>query len=283
MGEPSSDSISLRHFDDVEVAVVSAGVLSDWEPYFAPGQEWITPDTDVDARGAATGGLNWMLIRTPSAVVLVDPSTFEPGQVIGRATLEAGFALEAALEALGVSAHQVTHVVISHLHPDHVCGVVARGADSPRFHRAVHVVPQRDWQALVIDDELGTAQELLRQLGPVRDAGLLRLVDGDAEVCAGVSVLDAPGESPGHVCVRTETSVGDVIYLGDLVHFPAEIAHIDWFAVRDKPAEQLVASRRRVFGEARPETTFVYTHARFPAWGRLQSAAPDGWTWRYLD
>jgi glyoxylase-like metal-dependent hydrolase (beta-lactamase superfamily II) len=283
MAEPSLDSISLRRFGEVEVAVVNAGVLSDWEPYFAPDQAWITSDTDVDARGVATGGLNWMLIRTPSAVVLVDPSTFEPGQVIGRATLAAGLALESALAALSVSADQVTHVVVSHLHPDHVCGLVARGADSPRFPGAVHVLPQRDWQAFVADDELGTAHELLHQLGPVRDAGLLRLVDGDAEVCTGVSVLDAPGESPGHLCVRVETSAGDVIYLGDLVHFPAEIAHIDWFAVRDRPAEQLVASRRRVFGEARPETTFVYTHGRFPAWGRLEPSAPDGWTWRYLD
>jgi glyoxylase-like metal-dependent hydrolase (beta-lactamase superfamily II) len=281
--EPPSSAISRRSFGEVEAAVINAGVLSGWAPFFAPGQEWITDDTDVDRDGTATGGLNWLYVNTGSAVVLIDPATFSPGQVIGRATLHAGLDLDGALGELGVSPEQVTHVVISHLHADHACGLVAPGSTEPRFPRAEHVVPARDWEAFIDRDADGSAHELLEQLGPVRDAGKLRLVDGDATVCDGVSVLDTPGESPGHLCVRIESPAGAVVYLGDLVHFPAEIHHLDWLAVAGRDADMLIASRRKVFGQARPDTTFVYTHATFPAWGRLGPATADGWTWRYLD
>jgi glyoxylase-like metal-dependent hydrolase (beta-lactamase superfamily II) len=273
--------ISVKRFGDVQVAVVSAGVLRDWVPYFEPGQDWITPDTDVDADSAAIGGLNWMFVRTPQAVVLIDPATFAPGEVIGRATLVAGLDLHAALAELGVTPGEVTHVLISHLHPDHVCGLVAPGQTTPRFPNAVHVIPERDWQALVLEDALGTAEALIDQLGPVKEADLLRTTDGDESIVDGISVLDAPGESPGHLCVRVQTPAGEVNYLADLVHFPAEIEHLDWLAVRDRPAAQLIASRRRVFGASAPDATFVYTHGRFPAWGRLEPIAPGSWRWAY--
>jgi glyoxylase-like metal-dependent hydrolase (beta-lactamase superfamily II) len=278
-----ADSISLKRFGEVEIAVVSAGELHNWSPHFEPGQQWITPDTDVDARGAAIGGLNWMFVRSSDAVALIDPATFEPGEVIGSATLVAGLDLDSTLEQLAVTSENVTHVIVSHLHPDHACGLVARGSTQPRFPNARHIVPARDWQAFVVDDERGVADELMGQLGPVKDAGLLHLVAGDATVADGITVLDTPGESPGHLCVHVQTAAGDIYYLADLVHFPAEIEHIDWIAVRDRPAAELIASRRRVFAEADGTATFVYTHSRFPAWGRIEQTGPGTWKWCYLD
>jgi glyoxylase-like metal-dependent hydrolase (beta-lactamase superfamily II) len=276
-------SISLKHFGDVEVAVVSAGILRDWVPSFEPGQKWITPDTDVDAAGAAIGGLNWMFVRSKHVVLLVDPATFEPGELIGRATLVAGLDLDSALGQLAVTPGEVTLVVISHFHPDHVCGLVAHDSMEPRFPNAVHVVPARDWESYVVRDERGIAGELMRQLGPVRDAGLLREVAGDEMLANGISVIDTPGESPGHLSVRVQTPAGAVYYIADLVHFPAEFEHIDWIAVRDRPADELIASRRRIFHDADRTATFVYTHSRFPAWGKIQPTGPDAWRWRYLD
>jgi glyoxylase-like metal-dependent hydrolase (beta-lactamase superfamily II) len=278
-----ADSISVRRFGETEIAVVSAGVLSDWVPYFAPGQAWVTPDTDVGADGAAIGGLNWMVVRTKDAIVLIDPATFQPGEVIGRATLAAGIDLDSALRQLALKPEQVTHVIVSHFHPDHVAGLVAHGSSQPRFSNAVHVVPARDWEAFVVNDEGGVADELMTQLGPVQDAGLLRMVTGDEVVAGGISVLHTPGESPGHLCVQIQTPESRVYYLADLVHFPAEIEHVDWIAVRDRPVADLVASRRRVYANATETDTFVYTHGRFPAWGRIEQIGSGSRKWAYLE
>ena len=252
-----ADSISVRRFGEVTVAVVSAGVLSGWDPYFEPEQAWVTSNTDVEPGGAAVGGLNWIVVRAKDAVVLVDPATFEPGEVIGRATLHAGIDLDSALEQLELTPEQVTHVVVSHFHPDHVCGLVARGATQPRFPNATHIVPARDWETFVVTDEGGVADELMHQLGPVQSAGLLRMVAGDVQATDEISVLDAPGESLGHTCVRIDTSAGRVYYLADLVHFPVEFEHIDWFAVRGRVTGDLIGSRRRVFGEVDDTATLV--------------------------
>jgi glyoxylase-like metal-dependent hydrolase (beta-lactamase superfamily II) len=180
-----AQAVARRRIGDIEAAVVNAGTLSGWVPCFAPGQDWVTADDDIALDGSATGGINWMLIRTEQAVVLVDPATFRPGQVIGRARLTAGAPIEAALAQLAVSPGDVTHVIVSHLHIDHAGGLVPAGATVPRFPHAVHVVSARDWDHFIIQDAAGDAAELMEQLGPPQRSGLLRLVEGDTEVRAG--------------------------------------------------------------------------------------------------
>jgi glyoxylase-like metal-dependent hydrolase (beta-lactamase superfamily II) len=278
-----SESVSVKRLGAVDVAVVSAGQLRNWATDFRPDQAWITPDTDVDAEGRAIGGLNWMIVRSKDAIVLIDPATVEPEEAIGSITLVAGLGLDSALQELAIRPGDVTHVVVTHFHPDHVAGLVAHDTSQPRFPRAEHIVPARDWEAFVVNDIDGQRNELMRQLGPVQDAGLLRMIDRDETIASGITVLDTPGETPGHLCVRVDTEVGAVYYLGDLVHFPAEIEHIDWIAVSDRPSQDVIASRQRVFGEADDAALFVYTHSRFPGWGRIERVGPTGWRWRYLD
>jgi glyoxylase-like metal-dependent hydrolase (beta-lactamase superfamily II) len=60
--------------------------------------------------------------------------------------------------------------------------------------------------------------------------GLLELIEGRHELLPGVSIIPAPGESPGHQIVKVG-SLGETFYcLGDLYHFEAEVEHPDWVA-----------------------------------------------------
>ena len=224
-----------------------------------------------------------MVVRRGETVALIDPCSFVAGQHLGRATLEVGLPLDAALDHLGITADEVTTVAISHFHPDHVGGLVAPGATVPRFPHATHTVPARDWRHFVEDDVDGVAHELMEQLGPVREAGLLEMVDADTEIAPGITVLDTPGESPGHLSMALDTGAGAVYYLADLVHFPIEFTHIDWIAVANRPPQQLIESRRRLFNTIPNSGVVVYTHSRFPGWGQLHKLGHDSWEWRYLD
>ena len=63
-------------------------------------------------------------------------------------------------------------------------------------------------------------------LGVVARAGLLDVVDGPFDCGCGVSLVPAPGETPGHQIVRV-ASEGQVCYaLGDLFHHAVEVAHL---------------------------------------------------------
>jgi glyoxylase-like metal-dependent hydrolase (beta-lactamase superfamily II) len=116
-------------------------------------------------------------------------------------------------------------------------------------------------------------------LGLLERLGLLDLVDGEREIVAGVSLVPAPGESPGHCVVRVRSAGRAFLYLGDLVHHACEIAHLDWMPA-GRSASALLESRRRVLKEAAESgATVVYSHEPFPPWGRV-FAGGAGYSWQ---
>jgi glyoxylase-like metal-dependent hydrolase (beta-lactamase superfamily II) len=274
------DAVSTRSLGDVEVTLISAGVLRAPNRIAARGR---TPTgIEVDAGGRLVMGIVGMCVRTSDALVAVDPCWFPAHQTrLGPGVLEPTVDLAQSLAQAGVDPLAVTHVVITHGHSDHFSGVLIVGGDdhSLRFPNAEHVFPARDWQTLAVEQP---DQELLEHLGPVERAGQLRLVDGDTAVTAGVTALAAPGETPGHQVVRVDGSEGRLYFLGDLVHVPLEFEEIDWVYSENRDNEALQLARRQLFSDAAGDgRTVVYSHARFPAWGRLVPVTDESWRWEY--
>jgi glyoxylase-like metal-dependent hydrolase (beta-lactamase superfamily II) len=227
----------------------------------------------LDGEGRPITGINGLLVRTGDAVVLVDPNSWTEGGVVESKNavtlLVAGPTIEESLAALEITPGQVTHVLITHGHWDHYSAVVDADGRA-RFPDATHFFPEADWQAFAIEDERGDAQLLRAHFDPLADAGILELVDGDREVAHGVSLLATPGETPGHQTARFTTPAGNLYYLGDLFHYPAEFVRLD-HAGAGRDAEQMLASRVRIVEEAGEDSTLVFTHGVFPAWGELDA------------
>jgi glyoxylase-like metal-dependent hydrolase (beta-lactamase superfamily II) len=179
---------------------------------------------------------------------------------------------------LGVRPEEVTHVLITHAHGDHVAGgsVERDGRRRPRFGRARHLIHRLDW------DENPARRDpdstLSRHLGPVAAAGLLEPVEGEPEVVPGVTLLHAPGESPGHQVVRVASGGERFYFLGDLFHHPCEVEHLDWVS-RGRDRAAMERSRRRLIAEAVPAgASLVFSHRPFPGWGRIV-ARDGGYGW----
>jgi glyoxylase-like metal-dependent hydrolase (beta-lactamase superfamily II) len=278
--------IDTRHVGDATVTVVSEGGLL-WPPRFpVPEPEWRQAMPEADAHGRVWLGLNVVLIRLGEALIVVDPGMDEPESAWQRERsrvwpewlVRRTPGLTAALVELGLAADDVTHVVITHPHGDHYPGVVvvSDGGFLPRFPEARHFLGRADWEG---NPHRAMPGSELERLELIDRLGLLELVDGERELVPGVTIVPAPGESPGHCVVRLE-SAGEVCYvLGDIVHHACEVDHPDW-GPPHADQDALVATRERIFPTiAREEALIVTAHEPFPPWGRIVVAG-DGYRWQ---
>jgi aryl-alcohol dehydrogenase-like predicted oxidoreductase len=267
--------VDARSIGRAAVTVISEGEMR-WAPELrAPEDEWRAAMPEADAEGAIPLGLNVVHIRTPHASILIDPGFDDPDSAWQSAYaaevpgLRRSPGLEVGLAGIDVAAEEITHVLITHAHTDHYCGVTRDRDDMrvPRFPNARHLVGRREWEGNPERERRGS--DLAARLGMVESAGLLDLVDAEEEVAPGVRVIPAPGESPGHCVVRLRSEGETFYYLGDLFHHPCEVEHPDWVSRGRDPAA-LTVSRARIAADAvRTGATIVFTHERFPPWGRI--------------
>ncbi len=276
--------VSSRRIGDANVSIISEGELP-WAPELnVPEVEWRPAIPEIGDDGRLLVGLNVALIQMRDATILIDPGLDDPWSAWQQhfATVFDGMARTAgrqkALFHLGVAPESITHVLITHAHNDHYAGVVFERGDDllSRFPRARHYIGRADWEG-----DLGLPEpepEFEERLGLIDQLGLLETVDGDREIVPGVSMLAAPGESPGHMVVRLE-SAGEVWYdLGDLVHHACEVEHLDWVTLGSDPIAAR-DSREQIFAAVvRDNAPVVTGHAPFPAWGRIV-AHGAGYRW----
>jgi len=278
-----SEYISTRRVGEARVSIINDGTLP-WAPRFpAPEPAWRRAMPEADARGRVALALNVALVRLPGATILIDPGCDDPTSAWERG-FEAEFpgasrtpGLAAGLGALGVAPGEVTHVLITHAHGDHFAGVMVErdGRLVPRFPNARHLIGRRDWEENPTRHQPDSA--LAMRLGPIAELGRVELVEDEREIVPGVTMLAAPGETPGHCIVRLRSSGATWYYLGDLFHHACEVTHLDWVPPgRDTAAMR--RSRQRVLAEAVPaRALLVTTHQRFPPWGRIVPAGAVSW------
>jgi glyoxylase-like metal-dependent hydrolase (beta-lactamase superfamily II) len=202
-------------------------------------------------------------IAPPGLSVLVDASFYEVDSNTPHAI--PGYQpppdLLAALVEIGVDLDAIDHVVITHIHHDHINGLTRRHGDTvvPSFPNARHYLSEADWEQA--QAALGDPDSVeSRTLGVLNRAGLLEPLSGRHELGGGVEIIPAPGETAGHQIVRV-SSDGQTLYcLGDLYHHPIEVERQEWVASW-ADADATRASRRAVVQAALSEDALlIATH-----------------------
>jgi glyoxylase-like metal-dependent hydrolase (beta-lactamase superfamily II) len=187
-----------------------------------------------------------------------------------------GGALRSGLWAHDVSPLDVTDVIFSHLHLDHIGWTSVSGKSF--FPNATIHVDRRDWdffsspdyqlqewEAPVTDPE---ADPVSIRFAPVKEQ--IRFYESEGELLPGIVALDASGHTPGSVVIELSSRGERGLLIGDLVHTQGELAEDGWqFAIHHDP-EKAMASierfRKRIYDERLP-----FAAAHFPGmkWGRL--------------
>jgi glyoxylase-like metal-dependent hydrolase (beta-lactamase superfamily II) len=137
------------------------------------------------------------------------------------------------LESIGAGPNEVTHVVMTHLHTDHVGWntVEQDGKWVPTFPKARYLFPKDEydyWKA-EFDKDKGTNQGSFEDsVVPVVEAGMADFMDGKNEVAGCLTPEPVPGHAPGMLSFRIRSRGEEGIFTADVMHNVIQIARPDW-------------------------------------------------------
>lgn len=222
---------------------------------------------------------NHLLIETGDATVLVDVGS-------GNRWFDTTGRLLDNMEAAGVDPADITHVVITHAHPDHIWGI-RDDFDEAIFPDAEYIIGQSEYDywmqdGLVNRVEAAEQQFVVGAVNSLNVDGAEWTLAGDGyEVTSGVRLISTPGHTPGHMSIMVESGDKSLIALGDLMsHAYTNFAHPEWFNSFDSDGDLTVQTRLRLLDMAAADRIAVLGyHFPFPGVGHVQR---DGDAFRFI-
>jgi glyoxylase-like metal-dependent hydrolase (beta-lactamase superfamily II) len=289
-GRPGTDELVPSRYalrvGELDVLVVSDGVLPLPTAMLAHNADpavraaWL--DDMFLPRDAFDWALNVLVVRSRGRTILIDAGLgFDPDLHLPRAGQ-----LAKRLESAGIDLGSVTDVVLTHMHMDHVGGLLVDGVkDRLRPDLRIHVAAAevKFWESPDFSrtamppgfpDALRSAAK--RFMNEYRSQ--LRTFEEEYEVAPGVVVCRTGGHTPGHSVVRLASGGDRLTFAGDAI-FPVGFDHPEWHNGFEHDPEESARVRVRLLREvAATGELLVATHLPFPSVGRV-AVAGDAFRW----
>jgi len=215
--------------------------------------------------------VNAFLVNTGAKLVLIDTGTSHYfGPTLGR--------LQESLKAAGYQPEQVDEIYITHMHMDHVGGLMA--GEARAFPNAIVRADQHDadyWLSAVQMDKAPAEHKdafknAMTVLEPYVKAGKFQPFNGDTELVPGIKAHASYGHTPGHTTYVIESKGQRLVLWGDLMHVAALQFPDPGVSVKfDSDIPAALAQRKVAFAEAAAHGEMVgAAHLPFPGLGHLR-------------
>ena len=223
--------------------------------------------------------VNGYLVNTGSKLVLIDTGAAGLfGPTLGN--------LLANLKAAGYQPEQVDEIYITHMHADHVGGLINDGKLA--FPNAVVRADQHDadfWLSAANLEKApaemkGFFQGAQASLNPYVAAGKFKPFNGDTELVPGIKAVAAAGHTPGHSTYLVESQGQTLALWGDLMHVAAvQFGNPSVTIQFDTDSKAAAVQRKKAYAEAAKRGYLVGSaHLSFPGLGHLR-AEGKGYEW----
>jgi glyoxylase-like metal-dependent hydrolase (beta-lactamase superfamily II) len=241
--------VSSLTLGEMQLQTLSDGHLTLPRSMLFAGLEPEAVDEILQAQGISAGPMqppiNVTLMRYQGRVVLFDTGS-------GPAFQATAGQLSAALEAVGVAPEEVSHVVFTHCHPDHLWGVLD-DFDDPLFPNADYLMGQVEWDywyapetaSTISGDRASMAVGARRRMEMLEDRITL-FRDGE-EILPGVAAHATFGHTPGHMSFELRTANESVMVGGDAIgNHHVSFAEPGWPIGTDQDADAAAKTRVRL-------------------------------------
>jgi glyoxylase-like metal-dependent hydrolase (beta-lactamase superfamily II) len=217
------------------------------------------------------------ILQSGDQTTLIDAGA---GAAFGPTAGHAGTALTAA----GISPDAVNRVILTHMHPDHIGGLLA--ADAAAFPNATLHVSKTDLDFWTSEEIAAKAPEqaqgffaLARGVaGAYGDR--LTTFDGEADLGGGVTSMSLPGHTLGHSGLRLSSGSAQMLIIGDAASMAAyQFTHPDVGIAFDTDGAMAAETRKKLFGMAAADKLLIAaTHFPFPGAGHVEQKG-DAFAW----
>ncbi|QJF52339.1 MBL fold metallo-hydrolase [Roseobacter ponti] len=189
----------------------------------------------------------------------------------------------ASLDALGLAPEDVTHVVFTHAHPDHIWGLLD-DFDEPLFYEATYMMGEAEWDYWWSPDTVNTiqAERVAMAVGARRRMevieGSVQLFGDGEEILPGISSVLSAGHTPGHMAFEVRNGSESAMIVGDAIgNHHVALRRPDWLSGSDQDPETAVKARKmlidRIVSEQLPVIGF---HLPDGGMGRIDQG-PNGY------
>jgi len=214
-----------------------------------------------------------LIVRTGQLTMIIDAGCGDKMDAKSAQIykLDRRYHLDHSLAEAGLSVEDIDIVLASHLHFDHVGGFTAidnSGSIVPRFPKAKYFAHRAEWEDARSPHERNRASYLQENFVPLKEAGVLTLVDDGAEIMPGVRYRRSGGHTPNHQVVMIESKGRTAVFTADMyptsAHIPDpwvmgyDLLPVDTLAFKRGFAREAVAREYLLFFEHDPSMAAGY-------------------------
>lgn len=261
VGKATIDIVSDGHLELPTSMVLGRVPAADRSAFLAANK---LPDDVVRS------ALNLTLYRDGDRTVLFDVGS-------GPNFMPSAGKLGEALEAAGIAADEVTHVVFTHAHPDHIWGVLD-DFDELTFGNAEYLMSMPEWDYWFNPETVNNVPENRQSfaVGARRNMAAIeekcsRFKLGE-EVLPGVAAVNTAGHTPGHTSFHIQQGSDSLMVVGDVITNPLySFSNPDWEMGTDSDAAQGVKARKMLLDRmASEKMQIIGYHLPHPGTGYVE-------------